>query len=404
MRKLISLMFILIPFVTFSQSGDSSSRLKISGYAQTQYQKAQSPGINSWSGGDFDENADNRFMIRRGRMKIERVDQFSSVAFQLDGTQDGVRLMDAYLKLQHPKHQSFSLTAGLFNRPFGYSISYSSGDRAFPERARVFQTVMPRERDLGAMISFEPQKNISFLKAQLAVVNGSGISGKDYDSKKDLIGNLGFEFDSLANQRLSLGLGASFYSGSVRSDADIYFAPDGTTFTAIPNAIGKNLSRNYYGVNLQLGYNNRFGYTSFKTEYIQGTQPGIASSDKISGFSASQSFSKQPLENLYLRNFNGYYFWLTQQIAQSNLTAIVGYDVYDPNTNTAENEIGRHTANTTAGDIKFSTLGYGMTYAFNSRVKFTLYNEHVKNDATLLTDYQTDVKDDVFTVRLQYKW
>ncbi len=403
MRKFLSLLFTLAPFVAFSQSDVPSATVKITGYLQSQYQKAQAPGINSWSGGDFDENADNRFMIRRGRVKIEREDQFSTITFQLDGTQDGVKLMDAYLRLQHPRYQSMSLTAGLFNRPFGYSIGYSSGERDFPERARVFQTVMPRERDLGAMVSFQP-KNSSFLKAQLAVVNGSGISSKDYDSKKDVIGNLGFEFDSLANEKLNLGFGASFYSGSVRSDSDTYFKPVGASFAAVTSATGKNLGRNYYGVNLQLGYQNTFGHTTFKSEYIQGTQPGVASSANISGFSASQSFSKQPVENLYLRNFNGYYFWLTQQIAKSNLTAIVSYDVYDPNTDTAENEIGRSNTNTTAGDIKFSTLGYGVTYAINSRVKFTLYNEHVKNDATMLTDYQGDVKDDVFTVRLQYKW
>ena len=404
MKSLLLSFLLFVPMVVFSQNDTTFSGISISGYLQTQFQKAQSPGINSWSGGDFDENADNRFMIRRGRVKVQRVDQFSSVVFQLDGTQDGVRLMDAFLNLHHPKHQSLSLTAGLFNRPFGYSIGYSSGDRDFPERARVFQTVMPRERDVGAMISFQPQKYMSFLNAQFAVVNGSGISGKDYDSKKDIIGNLGFEFDSLTHQKLNIGFGASFYSGSVRSNTDTYYKPVGASFAAVPNATGKNLSRQYYGVNLQLGYDNSFGYTTFKSEYIQGTQPGVASSANISGFSASQSFSKQPLENLYLRNFNGYYFWFTQQIANSNLTAIVGYDIYDPNTNIAEKEIGLPNTNTTAGDIKFSTLGYGLTYEFNDRVKFTLYNEHVKNGNTMLTDYQADLKDNVFTIRAQYKW
>ena len=81
----------------------------------------------------------------------------------------------------------------------------------------------------------------------------------------------------------------------------------------------------------------------------------------------------------------------------------MAYDVYDPNRKVGETEIGLAN-NTTAGDIKFSTLGYGMTYVLNSRIKFTLYNEHVFNDKTNLPDYTADLKDDVFTARLQYRW
>lgn len=404
MKNLLLSCLLFLPLAAFSQNDTPFAGISISGYLQTQFQKAQSPGIHSWSGGDFDKNSDSRFMIRRGRVKIEREDEFSNITFQLDGNQDGLRVMDAYLQLRHPKIDAFSLTAGLFNRPFGYATSYSSSDRDFPERARVFQTVMPRERDLGAMLTYQPKKVLPFLTADLALVNGSGINAKDYDSKKDLIGNLHFKLDSLATEKLNVGFGASIYKGSVRSNTNTYFEPSGSDFQIINNAENKNLKRNYYGANLQVDYKNSFGNTSFKSEYIQGTQPGIAASTTVSGLFASQSFNKQPTGDLYLRNFNGYFFWLTQEIGNSNLTAILGYDVYDPNTNVDEREIGRLNTNTTAGDIKFSTLGYGITYAVSNRVKLTIYNEHVNNDRTQLTDFQSDLKDNVFTTRLQYNW
>ncbi|RYG07112.1 MAG: porin, partial [Chitinophagaceae bacterium] len=186
MRKILLVLFTLCPILAAAQNNNAPSSydlhdIKITGYLQAQYQKAQSAGINSFSGGDFTANSDSRFMIRRGRLKIDRVDNYSSIVFQIDGTQNGVNLMDAFIQLHLPEAKSFTFTAGLFNRPFGYSIVYSSGYRDFPERARVFQTLMPRERDLGAMISFQPKKVMKFLTADLAVVNGSGLSARDYD-------------------------------------------------------------------------------------------------------------------------------------------------------------------------------------------------------------------------------
>lgn len=411
MRNYLVFLFYLLPFAALGQNNNAPSSydphdIKITGYLQTQFQVAQSLGINSWSGGDFSENSASRFMLRRGRLKVDRVDKFSSIVFQLDGTQDGVRIMDAFIQFYSPENRSLKFTAGLFNRPFGYSIAYSSGYRDFPERARVFQTLMPRERDLGAMISYKPNKIVPFIVADLAVVNGSGLNAKDYDSNKDIIGNFNFHFDSLANKKLQLGFGASIYKGTVRSNTTTVFKPLNNGFSNSTDAAneGYNFRRDYYGANLQVGYKNSFGETTFKTEYIEGTQPGVAATASLSGLAASTSFATQPTGNLYLRNFNGYFFWLTQQIANSKLTAIVGYDVYDPNTDVDEAEIGKANSNTTAGDIKFSTLGYGITYALNGRLKLTIYNEHVKNDGTALPDYQNDIKDNVFTTRLQYRW
>lgn len=247
-------------------------------------------------------------------------------------------------------------TAGLFNRPFGYAVGYSSSQRDFPERPRVFQTVTPRERDLGAMLTFLPQHKFSFITAELALINGSGINAKDYDSNKGIIGNVSFKFDSLANPNFSIAFGGSIYNGSVRSNTDTYFEPMQGGSSPVTGVTNKNFKRNYYGANLQLGYKNSFGTTTFKTEYRQGVQPDISASASVSGLLASQSFTTQPTSNLYLRNFNGYVFWLKQQIASSKLTAIVGYDVYDPNIGINENEIGIAGSNTSAGDIKFSTL------------------------------------------------
>ena len=407
--NLLTLVF-LYPMLVIAQNNNAPSSydphdIKITGYLQTQFQQTQTPGISSFSGGDFSENSDNRFIIRRGRLKIDRVDQYSSIVFQVDATQNGVNLMDAFIQLYHPNYKQVKLTAGLFNRPFGYSIVYSSGFRDFPERARVFQTLMPRERDIGAMVTYHPVKEFKFITVDLAMINGSGLFARDYDSKKDLVGNISFKFDSLANKKFHIGFGASFYKGTVRNDTENYYAgsEDGFTKNTAPQNEGHNFKRNYFGGNIQLQYDHPFGTTSLKAEYIAGTQPGIAASSTITGPLASTSFSTQPATDLYLRDFTGYYIWFTQQILKTKFGVLAAYDVYDPNSKISEQEIGLAN-NTTAGDIRFSTFGYGINYHFNPRVKFTLYNERVVNASTQLTGYENDIKDDVFTARIQYRW
>lgn len=417
MKKALYLLLLCNPLLSLAQRNNAPSSydphdIKITGYLQAQFQKAQSSGAQTFSGGDFTSNSDSRFMIRRGRLKIDRVDKYTSVVFQIDGTQNGVQLMDAFMQIYEPNHRDFMLTAGLFNRPFGHSIVYSSGYRDFPERARVFQTIMPQERDLGAMGSFHSKRYVKFLTAELAVVNGSGLTARDYDSKKDIIGNLGFSFDSLANKTLHIGFGGSIYQGYVRRNTATYYTStkDGYVANTDANNINTYSKRDYYGANLQIEKDNNFGKTIFKAEYVSGKQPGVGSAASITGPTASRSFSAQPATNIYERNFNGYYFWLTQQIGHSKLTALAAYDVYDPNTDVKEDKIGAVGNNTTAGDIKFNTLGYGLTYQISSRIKLTVYNEHVKNNKTQFVnntqplDYAKDLKDDVFTARLQYRW
>src|ERR1044072_8062727 len=48
-------------------------RIRIGGYMQPQFQVAESKGAKSYNGGDFPSNSNNRFMLRRGRIRIEYV-------------------------------------------------------------------------------------------------------------------------------------------------------------------------------------------------------------------------------------------------------------------------------------------------------------------------------------------
>src|SRR5436853_5283659 len=45
--------------------------LHFSGYIQPQFQVAQSKGAKSFNGGDFSPSSNNRFMLRRARLKLD---------------------------------------------------------------------------------------------------------------------------------------------------------------------------------------------------------------------------------------------------------------------------------------------------------------------------------------------
>ena len=134
-------------------------RLKITGYIQAQWQLADTAGsVTPFSGGAFPSTSNNRYMVRRGRIKFTYDNEFSTYVLQLDATEKGVALKDAYVAIRDPWKQFVTLTAGVFDRPFGYEISYSSSARETPERSRVFQTLFPGERDLGAKLTLQPMK------------------------------------------------------------------------------------------------------------------------------------------------------------------------------------------------------------------------------------------------------
>jgi phosphate-selective porin len=90
-----------------------------------------------------------------------------------------------------------------------------------------------------------------------------------------------------------------------------------------------------------------------------------------------------------------------QNIANPSWQLVLKYDWYDPNTAVKENEIGKPGANLTPADIKFSTLGMGITRHFNRNLKLMLYYDRVWNEATELPSYTSDIKDNVLTCRLQ---
>lgn len=386
--------------------------LHFSGYMQPQFQVAQSKGIRSFDGGDFREHASNRFMLRRARVKMDYLLSAKSgsgpgalFTFQFEATERDLNIRDVFVRIFEPQKQKLSLTAGLFARPFGYEVNLSSSYRETPERGRMSQTLMPSERDLGAMVSFEAKKPFLKklkLKLDAGVFNGQGKSGPaEFDSYKDIISRLTIKPFSLSRS-LTLSGGLSWLHGGWRQDTRYRYEArreGNTTVFAIDSSlenIGGKAPRRYYGADAQLALKHGWGKTEWRAEYWWGTQPGTASTTVNPG--------EQPEGPTFIRPFDGAFFYFLQNIINPDWEVMVKYDWYDPNRMAAASDIGKAGTNLTAADIQYNTLGVGLTRYFSDNLKVLAYYSFVNNEQTNLPEYRSDLEDDVFTLRMQMRF
>ena len=381
--------------------------LHFSGYIQPQYQVASRQGTESWAGGDFSEFSDNRFMLRRARLKVDyrlpvngKPLPGALFTFQIDATERGVRVRDMFVKVYEPDKQFFSLTAGVFARPFGFEVNLSSSFRESPERARISQILMPSERGLGAMVSYESARagrRKLQLKWDAGAFNGPGLSGEEeFDSFKDLISRITLRpFEVAHNLEISGGL--SLLYGGWRQGADTRYqvqAQNGEkVFVATGDRAGSKVPRHYYGADVQVQKSYKKGKTELRAEYWRGKQPGTDLTTVNPGI--------LPMGPTYVRNFDGGIFYFLQNIINEKWELLVKYDWYDPNTDVKETQIGKGGTNLTIADIKFATLGLGFTHYINNHLKVLVYYARVHNEATAMPNYSTDIKDNVLTCRLQ---
>ena len=387
------------------------NHIHIGGYIQPQYQVASLPGTKSYNGGDFSTYSDSRFMLRRGRIRFDYVRYAKNklpllqFVYQFDGTERGVFIRDFWGRIFDTKYQLFSVTTGMFARPFGYELNLSSADRESPERGRMSQILMKTERDIGAMVSFEPRKKdnpLHYFKLDAGYFNGPGLTATtDYDSYKDFIARASLK-PYPVSKNIFVSAGFSFLQGGLRQNTKYLYTTNdngsGKNYTVDSSAdnVGSHLSRRYRGADVQLKVKEKNGQTELRGEYWFGKQPGSA---------ASSETPSAPLnEPYYLRNFNGAFVYLLQSFGKSKNQLGFKMDFYDPNKDVKNTEIGTAATNFLPADIKYTTYSFGYNYYVNENLKFLCWYDLVKNEKTQLTGYTGDVKDNIFTLRIQYRF
>ena len=439
-------------------------KFKLSGYMQGQYQVAQKTGAQTYEGGNFSSTSDKRFMLRRARFKLNYLGNNSEFVFQFDASDNGTyiagntftvidsvgtvkgtanygkpythtgsnvlssgsgklinafNIKEMYYKFTEPWLKTFSLSVGNMNRPFGYEIGYSSSNIESPERGRMSQILFPNEYDMGAMLTVQaPNTSIfNFIKINAGMYNGTSSGYPEYDSKKDFIGQI--VLSKSIKEKLKLSGGFSYYNGGWRAGTlNVYKmstdtkASDGATtvsqkafqLNAI-SSLNNFVKREDFGAEAQVSYESPIGITTLRGEYIWGTNPGVA--------------QVQNSSDIYIRKFNGAYLYFIQNILKSKNDIVVKYDWYDPNTDVAAGDYGKSTLKYSTGfkaigasDIKYTTIGIGWVYHWDQNLKITAYYDLVRNEknanlSTTLVNGEgldKDLKDDVFTLRIQYKF
>lgn len=389
-----------------------SSKLKITGYIQAQWQSSQLDSLgnktNDMKSG-IEKNgpesaagvADyNRFGIRRGRLKATYEDFGCQGVIEFNMDEAGIKTKSIYVNVLDPWIGCVGVKGGVFDRPFGYEVAYSSSKLESPERSRITQILFPDENDLGTMLTLQAPKTSPWtvLKLEAGLFAGNAIN-KDYKSKKDFMSHLTY-IDGTPT--FKYGLGVSLYSGSIlQTNANVYTMNAGAfTLNNTASNLNSYAKRNYLGFDGQFSIASEAGLSSLRAEYITGTQPGSSSSTASpNGFDPTTATAG----DTYIRKFQGGYINFVQDILDTKHSIVVKLDWYDPNTDVKGTQVGT-ASKTGKADMAYTTIGLGYYYRMNNNVKITAYYDVVNNEGVSVKGFTKNVKDNLLTLRIQYKF
>jgi hypothetical protein len=290
---------------------------------------------------------DNRFLIRRARLKASIDREWAAGVLEFDGnTVNGAtaRIINAEASAKiasEPGEPSvLMLTIGLFKIPFGFEILQSDKDRLFMERSTAERALFPGEYDVGARLAGAWR----FARYAIAVQNGEPLGertwpGRDPNAAKDVSGRLGVETPISDNLWIAAGVsalsGKGFHAGTPSTKATVQWTDqnqDGIVgpgeIRAVPGMAAtpsRNFIRFGYGADLRLKLvTEPLGATLLYGElYLaQDLDRGILPADPYGPLSRD------------MRELGGYVA-LTQDIGP-HFAAGVRYDFYDPDRDSAD--------------------------------------------------------------------
>lgn len=420
---------------------------RIQAYIQTEWQKGDTTGkvpygatgyngVGTYQGGTFSPTANNRFLLRRGRFKLSfehknrKELKVLDFAFQFDATEKGFTVKDFYGRIIDPWTGWFGLQGGIFLRPFGYESPASPAFFESPEFARVNQTIMPNEVELGEAVVIESPAKFDkvYLRFDATLVNGQGIgngpgSGSfqtgTYQSRKDFIMRLKVgKMWEMNGSRLGINGGFSYYNGGVLQTTPNVFVLQKDSASGLLGYVNigkasdithKTWKRDYYDGYLELKADYPIGITTLRVEGIAGVQPGAATSSSV----PLGVINNAPVNDLYLRHFNGGSVNFTQSFKTKLKTHTMMHDItvkfdwYDPQSQIKGKNIIDTGALVRLGlsttDMTYYTLGFGYSIIPYNWFKLMIWYDYVMNENTNLVYWKSDYKkDNILTIRAQF--
>jgi hypothetical protein len=331
------------------QFGES---LRISGYFQAQYESHQ----------DSDDQLNqssallnqDRFVLRRGRVRIGRDWDYASLLVEMDGNTvkgPAFRWQKAEASLVYGRSAEkdvwplVQFTMGLFDLPFGYELVESPKSRPFMERTTGGRSLWPSEPDVGARLMGQ----IQFFRYTVALSNGepldekSGFGLQDPNKNKDVTVRLGAITKPwprvTASGDISYNAGKGFHTGTAATKSSVTWQDlDHNGLVGANELVGNpaaaatpssNFSRWALGADAQLTFETSLGKSTLYGEVVvaQNLDRGLFISDPV-------SVGGQNVRQL------SYYVAVTQQITPYGL---VGFrtDYYNPNADFLDSRAGQ---------------------------------------------------------------
>jgi hypothetical protein len=387
-------------------------------YVQTQYEQHQSSEDQVSQDGTY-LNQD-RFLVRRGRLRLDAAWEWVELAMELDGnTEDGPvfgpkrintslvwrgRAWDGKIQSRGPREEEaplLRLTGGLTGIPFGFELADSQRDRVFLERSTASQAFFPGEQDLGVVLT----GGVGFFRYAIAAMNGDPIGDTasnpvgDPTHAKDYVARLGV--DARPNSGLLVAGGVStlygtgFHAGAPATTPSLEWINTSQTGTIGPGEIvgvpamaatpSQTFPRWAVGADLEVRFRTAIGWSMIYGEVSVATNldRGLFIADPIStGYD--------------LRELGGYAAFV-QEILRYGLVGF-RFDYYDPNADFLQSSGGQLLPVSQAIKTFSPLLGLQLP----DRARFVFEYDLVRNLLGIApSGVPVNLPDDHFAFRLQ---
>jgi hypothetical protein len=375
---------------------------QISAYFQGQYQHGQKDVNRLGVGANNEhlgEDSFNRYGLRRAYISTLYQTGLVYGLVTLELKDRKIWFSDAFLNITDPWTKRFNLSMGSMNPMFGYELSVSPSNYELIEGTYFLYNLLPDIYDVGVKLNYQAPERYGNLDINISLVAGNGVQ-QETDSRRDFIGSISAGTSKSKPFRLSGGI--SYYNGSVYQGTENVYRMKDKEFVLDNNSknLGKYAKREYLDLNAQLTYKSPIGLSELRGEYVIGTQPGSQFSNE------SPNSKERPDYDTYIRNFGGGYVYYLQQIGKKlPLTFFGGYSWYDPNTKVSGNNVGQYNTNST--DIKYQTVSLGLIWFPYPPIRVQAFYEIPFNEKSVHLSnegFNRDRKDNVFTLRVQYKY
>lgn len=424
---------------------DKLSSIKVGGMIQARYEYALDTGVLD----SKSMSLQNRFRIRRGRIKVGHESSLGDITAQIQYAEDGIKLIDMYGSFYDP-WKFVKVRLGAQDIPFGYEIGYSSSSMELAERSLFEQSVFNGEKDVGAVFFLNYNEGIfEHVDLKLGVMNGSmnvvglpiigntgnGASASEFDDGKAFLGRLGFKAPVKdANFEIDGGVSGYYATYLSQSDAVIDFSKQLSNTNAAYKSTGNlkgDLKKQIFGADLQTYFSLLpIGGTVLRGEFYMGNNVCIAGNKVYTPYSYGVNATKtdsvvnasgkkvavvtavsdaKAANTPYIKPMMGWYATLIQNLGD-DFQLVGRFEQFDPNTEVSGDDIGK-VANTSADDIAYTQISAGVNYFLSGNVKLTVEYDHKMNETSASLknadprkDYSGDINNDLLTLQLQYKF